>query len=94
MHLHDRMLGLVDRRFEHGRVALRLPGRGIGLRRAIVVDIAVECPQLIGEAAQRRGQCLVGGDVADGRWSIRSSGRVDRRRPPRSVLERLRDTLV
>ncbi len=74
MHLHDRVLGLVDRRFEDGLVALHLPGRGVGTRYGIVVDVAVERPQLIGEAAQHGRQRLVGGDrigphgvAADGR---------------------------
>src|SRR2546428_239250 len=52
MHLHHRVLGLVDRRFEHRLVALHLPGRGVGTGCGIVVDVAVERPQLIGEAAQ------------------------------------------
>jgi hypothetical protein len=40
---------------------LRRPGRGVGARRSIVVDVAVERPRLIGEATQHWRQRLVGG---------------------------------
>src|SRR5882757_2694558 len=62
MHLHDRVLGLVDRRFENALVELYLPGRRVGTRCAVVVDVAVERPELIGEAAERRRERVVGGD--------------------------------
>ena len=62
MHLHNRVLGLVDRRFEYGLVALQLPGRGVGTRCGIVVTVAVERAQLVGDAAEQCRQRLVGGD--------------------------------
>jgi hypothetical protein len=54
MHLHHGVLGLVDRRLKDGLAVLQLPGRGVGM--GVVVAVAAQRPQLIGEAAQLRRQ--------------------------------------
>ena len=59
IHLPHVVLGLVVRRFEHRLAIIHFPGRDVGMR--MVVAVAAERPQLIGEAAEERRQRLVGG---------------------------------